>query len=954
MEENRAAGGAALSPASYARPVCPHLLAITMQIAEGFVRADLEKRTPPKKAGFVSSLTCPFGQVVVLTALTNNQLRVDTFNSRCRCPQPSVALLSAYCCSRCSRRAANLMRSLPPIPIVRKPWSKCPLIFLFFALMVGAHVAHAKAPDPIAPYRAAREAFVRNYMVTGASDPAALSQNIPKLKSIAATISGEVRARALLELGYIQRVSHALTEAASTYAQAAKAATPLGRTDIVFDAWIGLARTHNDARDYGAAADALEHAISASGANPTPKQRFDLAVYSEEFAYWRGETESALVGALDALRLAPTPEDRFWGEWDTGDALEELAKTCDYRQLRDSITNSDPTDDGWGACRRAVSAAETAYKRAARTADGLGWKSMANQARETIGELAVRRMVIESHARNLTGGFTPRSIKDVLVHKGDAARRFLAEARKAPSEYADLLALAERTIDFAVSAQATESHGPLALRANLEEMRAGNTEHSTELFTRAAELLKRERASFFDPRRRGTVLEGQGGLLANFALHLLALKQDAAGFDTFELSRARGLGELAEVLARKDVSIDDRAWLAQQVRLDAEAGAAELRIVENVIGQGIIDRPSDELTVWEKYERERRSHLLGRPDLRNRFARSSFSPSSLVDLRRAASSAGVPVLLYWVADPNVYAWYIGPHGSHFRIIFLPETVLKEKIARVNAMSDQDAAFDEAAARELYLYLVAPFDDLLDSRQLVIVPQGEIVDVPFEALVEPETGKFVVERRTVSYAPNATMAVRSLMRSAPSIKRVTAVGDPEIDNITEETKGIGSIKGLQLRTLNWGAVAPNKLVESLRGAQSVHLLVHGTFDAWEPLLSTLGGHGTHSISAAELLALPLRGTKLVVMSACESAELQRRISNEIYGFPWALLAAGAENIVASRWRVNGASNSQWMRFYYAAISSGASPAEAGSAAMRSMLAKGQRRPYYWAAMQVIGR
>jgi CHAT domain-containing protein len=125
---------------------------------------------------------------------------------------------------------------------------------------------------------------------------------------------------------------------------------------------------------------------------------------------------------------------------------------------------------------------------------------------------------------------------------------------------------------------------------------------------------------------------------------------------------------------------------------------------------------------------------------------------------------------------------------------------------------------------------------------------------------------------------------------------------------------------------------------------------------EPLLSTLDttARNTPSLQAADLLAIPLRGTKLVVMSACESGELQHRVSNEIYGFPWVLLAAGSETVVTSRWLVNGATNGEWMKSFYAAVAGGASPATAAARAMRIMLKTNNASPYYWAAMQVNGR
>ena len=68
----------------------------------------------------------------------------------------------------------------------------------------------------------------------------------------------------------------------------------------------------------------------------------------------------------------------------------------------------------------------------------------------------------------------------------------------------------------------------------------------------------------------------------------------------------------------------------------------------------------------------------------------------------------------------------------------------------------------------------------------------------------------------------------------------------------------------------------------------------------------------------------------------------------------LLAGGAENVVTSRWRVDGASNGRWMRTFYASIASGSSPAQAAAVAMREMPKENGSHPYFWAAMQVNGR
>ncbi|HVH84660.1 MAG TPA: CHAT domain-containing protein, partial [Steroidobacteraceae bacterium] len=795
-----------------------------------------------------------------------------------------------------------------------------------------------------------------------------LRRGLPGLQALAERGTPEIRASALIEIAFIQRVSNDFGRAAESYTRAASIAAPLGSSDILFDAWMGAARAMGSTRNHGAAAEALERAIAAAGAHPTRKQHFDVALYSAELAAERGEIESSLVSALDALHWAPAADDRFYAELDAASALETLAESCDYRLLHDSRSDNDPPDDPWGACKRTLAASTAGYLRAAQTANALGWRSLVAQLQDANVRVKARRQLLDGRAHGLPDPranpqlsadfvkFTPRSRKDVLVERGEMARKYLAASVTGPSLNQQLLGLMEHTITNAVEAQGAEDPSALIMRGDLENARTGNTARATDLFARASQLLMKERASFFDPRRRGTVVERQGGLLAKLALTLLSQRRDDDAFSVFELGRARGLGELGEILGRKDVSLSDRAWLAQQVKLDAQTSAAEQRVVETVIGEGSLERPAEELGRWEATGGERRLHLLQRADLRDRFARSSFAPARLEELQHAATASGIPVLLYWVDNPNVYTWYVGPHGSDFAIIFLPAAALKPKIEQVRAIADESGSLNEAAARQLYLYLIAPFSDVLDAQQLLIVPQGELVGLPFEVLKDPDSDRFLIEQHIISYAPNASAALRSLQRTLPAVRAVTAIVDLEIDDGTHETSRIRAISGLQLRVLSADDVVPGKLVQSLRGAQAVHILLHGQFNALEPLLSTLGAtvKGTPSLEAADLLAIPLRGTRLVVMSACESGELQRRVSNEIYGFPWVLLAAGAENVVTSRWRVNGASNGEWMKSFYAAVASGAPPAAAAAGAMRTMLKASHTSPYFWAAMQVTGR
>jgi CHAT domain-containing protein len=196
-----------------------------------------------------------------------------------------------------------------------------------------------------------------------------------------------------------------------------------------------------------------------------------------------------------------------------------------------------------------------------------------------------------------------------------------------------------------------------------------------------------------------------------------------------------------------------------------------------------------------------------------------------------------------------------------------------------------------------------------------------------------------------------MAVAALERPKRPVRTVAALVDTSIDDNTNETTAIQSA-GVKV-----ASVTRNKLFEGSWQADSLHILTHGVFDPDEALLSSLRPTRRATdppILAVELVALPLQGLPLAVLSACKGGEVGTRTSGEIYGFPWALLVGGTSATVLSRWDVNGESNGRWMGIFYRELSGGASAAVAAATAMRELRKAGFPHPYYWAPMQVSGR
>ena len=102
------------------------------------------------------------------------------------------------------------------------------------------------------------------------------------------------------------------------------------------------------------------------------------------------------------------------------------------------------------------------------------------------------------------------------------------------------------------------------------------------------------------------------------------------------------------------------------------------------------------------------------------------------------------------------------------------------------------------------------------------------------------------------------------------------------------------------------------------------------------------------------ALDLYGTRLVVLSACETGVGQVEAGDGVYGLRRALVLSGAETQVMSLWKVNDAATREQMEDYYTRLLQGGGRSESLRQTQLGMLRDPKRaHPYYWASFIVSG-
>jgi len=274
-----------------------------------------------------------------------------------------------------------------------------------------------------------------------------------------------------------------------------------------------------------------------------------------------------------------------------------------------------------------------------------------------------------------------------------------------------------------------------------------------------------------------------------------------------------------------------------------------------------------------------------------------------------------------------------------------------------SLADRNAAFDDATAQQLYLYLIAPAASRIKSDRLIIIPHEDLNYVPFQAFQNPDDRRYLGERFQITYAPSASVLLSMTRSPGLAGARLLAVGDPGIEAARDEIDGI-SRQFPERRVIVDRLPAEAEVKTALAGHDVVHLAVHGKFDGAEPMLSYLSlGRGANDdgrLTAAEMFGLPLDGNRLVVLSACETGRAEATHANEVMGMARALIYAGAGTLLLSQWEVDSAATAQWMKTFYEEAATRPMPDAARAAIQRVKSMPQYAHPFYWAAFTMVGR
>jgi len=284
----------------------------------------------------------------------------------------------------------------------------------------------------------------------------------------------------------------------------------------------------------------------------------------------------------------------------------------------------------------------------------------------------------------------------------------------------------------------------------------------------------------------------------------------------------------------------------------------------------------------------------------------------------------------------------------------------------------------------------------DAAQLLVSADGSLNLIPFAALVD-EQGKYLIERYSIAYLTSGRDLLRLQVpresKSPPVVIADPAFGEPVIiassngpgtnnrargnyselffgplPGVTEEVRALKEL--LPQASFLTKESATKAAVEKLSAPSILHIATHGFFlsvpgalatgPASEPrALPTRPNTSSNQrsdgiLTALEASGLNLWGTKLVVLSACDTGIGEIKSSEGVYGLRRSLVLAGAESQTMSLWAVSDRSTRDLMISYYKNLTNGQGRGDSlRQAQLQILKSKSHSHPYYWASFIQTG-
>jgi CHAT domain-containing protein len=346
-------------------------------------------------------------------------------------------------------------------------------------------------------------------------------------------------------------------------------------------------------------------------------------------------------------------------------------------------------------------------------------------------------------------------------------------------------------------------------------------------------------------------------------------------------------------------------------------------------------------------------------------------PQSLQEIQRALPSH-VQLVQYSLHRTGLAVFIVG--GDSFQTVAVPiePEEIQTRLRRFITEISTPGAAHEDSARWLGKHLFTPLGPHLDTEKaVVIIPDKELAALPFAALIDPASGRRLIEDHELHYAPssNVFISANSRLVGAGTGETLLAVGDPAFDRTKHPgyTRLPAAEREVQRISNNFESTqklsnadaSKERVLSAMASSEVFHFAGHYVYSSRNPMLSGMLLAGDDSLlTNAEIARRRFPRLRLVVLSACKTGSEQLIGGEGMMGAARTFLAGGIPVVIASHWPVDSEASAELMEQFYKArrAAAGTTPSQALRTAQLMMLTnpvERYRHPFFWAPFISIG-
>jgi CHAT domain-containing protein len=292
------------------------------------------------------------------------------------------------------------------------------------------------------------------------------------------------------------------------------------------------------------------------------------------------------------------------------------------------------------------------------------------------------------------------------------------------------------------------------------------------------------------------------------------------------------------------------------------------------------------------------------------------------------------------------------------------------------------------SNQLYKNLILPFKNQIQHKKLIIIPDGKLSYIPFDALlvnlpdtlttIEFNKLSYLIRDYCINYSNSVNLFFKQKLPDEKTFKKAIAFApeykDGETIKVANQYLSLIPLPGVQKEVEEIAKVIKTKIFKGENATEEnfrnnvekydiLHLAMHAFINDSLPAFSNLAFTRTESedptknglLNTMDIYNFKLNA-RLTVLSACNTGSGQLRRGEGIMSLARGFFYAGCPSVIMSLWEVEDLSGTQIITSFYKNLKKGKDKDESLRLAKLEYLKSVNSRrahPHYWLGFVSIG-